>query len=95
MNFLEQSIGHEPGRVIPPKSLDAGGREELSSTAPGFMHAQSVYICREAQWNFDTHTMVAMKVFWPFYLRTLPKYTVSYPWITSFLLFVGRVAQSV
>jgi len=49
MNFLEQSIGHDPGRVIPPKSLDAGGREELSLTVAGFKQAQSVYICREAQ----------------------------------------------
>lgn len=49
MNFLEQSIGHDPGRVIPPKSLDVGGREELSLTVPGFTHAQSVKICREAK----------------------------------------------
>ena len=48
MNVLEQSIGHDPGRVIPPKSLDAEGREELSLTVPGLMHVQSVYICREA-----------------------------------------------
>ena len=49
MNFLEQSIGHDPGRVIPPRSLDAGGSDELSLTVPGFTQAQSVYICREAQ----------------------------------------------
>jgi hypothetical protein len=49
MNFLEQSIGHDPGRVIPPTSLDVGGREELSLTVLGFTHAQSVKICREAQ----------------------------------------------
>jgi hypothetical protein len=49
MNFLEQSIGHDPGRVIPPRSLDAGGRDELSMAVTGFTHAQSVYICREAQ----------------------------------------------
>jgi hypothetical protein len=49
MNFFEQSIGHDPGTAIPPRSLDAGGRDELSLAVAGFAHVQSVYICTEAQ----------------------------------------------
>ena len=49
MNFLEQSIGHDPGSVIPPRSLDAADRDVLSLAVAGFTHAQSVYICRERQ----------------------------------------------
>jgi hypothetical protein len=57
MNFLEQSMGQEPEKVIPPRNLDVGGsgRDEssgmthsgLSLTAEGFTHLQSVNICRE------------------------------------------------
>lgn len=57
-NFLEQSMGQDPERVIPPRNLDVGvsGRDESSGTshsglplaAEGFTHLQSVNICRES-----------------------------------------------
>jgi hypothetical protein len=56
-NFLEQSMGQDPGRVIPPRNLDAAGsgtyefsgtsHSGLPLTVEGFTHLQSVYICRE------------------------------------------------
>jgi hypothetical protein len=52
MNLLEQSMGHDPGRVIPPRCLDAGSRDELSMVVAGFTHTQSVYICREGKLTF-------------------------------------------
>lgn len=55
MNFLEQSMGQEPGKVIPPRKLDVevSGSDELSWTnhsalmlvTGGFRHLQSVNIC--------------------------------------------------
>jgi hypothetical protein len=64
-NFLEQSIGHDPGRVIPPRNWDAGGsvRGEFPGTiqsglallsVEGFTHVQSVNICRETEGAFET-----------------------------------------
>jgi hypothetical protein len=59
MNFVEQSMGQDPGTVMPPTEFDVGvsGRDELSwanhsallLAAEGFRHLQSANICRKIQ----------------------------------------------